>query len=870
MEVKNPEPGMPDFTGAGALSAAEPTKTAAVAEPELDLGTHAEAQTEPPSTQVAGASAANSESGRRGRPVRARTNDETLRDAAVHLIGRDGWDALTLSAVARHADLTLGAIYSRFENKSELGLDLWTTRVLPHFRQSLRQIELALAAPGDSSGFLSLVHKYLDGDVLHTGFTELVQAATFDTIMRDVIFDDIQEALTPWLRAEPATSARNAYLIGALIGMSLLRPVVTLDRHALDQTAPEIWRALQELSQPANLNSEQWLPLVMWTPSSDDPTREQIHTSFIATVAKSGYEHATISRVCRAAGISSGSLFSRFESKAEVFADAYQTLMLAAIGQDALAMEKVAAAEDSHLAYAEYVLARLRPEHRAINIVHLEFLRLAARDVVFRASWDDMQRLYDRYYDEHYEAKAGQESLAMEQKFLRASARWGLRFLSLACTDIWQLPMDVVNVSLSRLPDYFQPRRPESAAELSETEPRNQAIVHRRRSGRALQNDEKLRHSAIRTIAAIGWSDTSLTHVAKSAGLTLGAVYSRYEDKSDLGIDLWRSHGAAVLAEAADLAVRACAQPPDDQAWQRLLEPDELTGSARVVAMELAIESLFNPDLFAESRQQIAESIAGLLAAANGRTTYLYWFAAAMGLLQFKAIDSKLPGQVHSLDTLRTELWVEPSCPVNCDGGPKPELRVDIAADDPYEFALLEGAREVLSERGFDQSTIAAICRRAGISSGSLFGRYATKVDLITDCVRRTQLSRIEQQGLFQRQVLADAPPSLRANNYITGVLSPWNRQTRRCFLEFSRIARTHDDARLGWIAMMDELNETVTKHMPDMGAITKSGDGLIVSKAALWGLRLFTEFEPSLATMCYCPAVRSLDRAVAKSRKQG
>ena len=803
---------------------------------------------------------------RRGRPARAQANDELLRDAAAALISRSGWDHLTLSGVARHADLTLGAIYSRFENKSELGLDLWTLRVLPAFRDLLHRVDAAIASRS-ADEFSVLLRESIDIGPMNRCFNELLQAATFDPLMRDVIFDDLQEALTPRLAIDPAASARNAYVLGVLIGASLLQPVAPMTPDALNQTAPQVWAALMDLSAPAPMDSARWLELVNWAPTSGDATIELIHNAFITTLAKSGYEHATINRVCRTAGISSGSLFSRFESKADVFADAYRTLMLAAIGQDAEAMLQVASEDNPHVAYAEYVVARLRPEHRDINIIHLEFLRLATSDAAFKTHWDEMQQLYREHYDEHYETKVGQESLATEQKFMRASARWGLRLLALGYPDLWKLPMDVVNVSLSRLPDYFQPRRPASTRPTAGNAGPQGPIAPRRRSGRALQNDTRLRQAALATIVELGWSDAALTHVAKAAGLTLGAVYSRYEDKNDMAVDLWRQHGGPVLAEAVDLGIRAVAQERDDAAWQQLLEPDELTSRARIVAMELATESLFNPDLFDEVQPEITSAIKKLLNAGLGGGNVLFWFAAAMGLLHFKSIDPALPGQVHSLDALRQKLWEVTACPTGCPGAVRAELHIDMPGDDPYERSLLEGAREVLSQRGFDHSTIAAICRRAGISSGSLFGRYATKVELIAECVRRSQVTRIQKQGEFQREALTDAPAALRASTYVAGVLSPWNRHNRRCFVEFSRVARTHDDARKAWITMLDELNSAFVREMPSLESITASSDAMTVMKATMWSLRLFCEFDSQLTDVCYCPALTALGQAVTPDR---
>src|ERR1700690_102864 len=65
----------------------------------------------------------------RQRSASSRRNDEVILDAGSDEIVAVGVDRLTMSAVARRAGLTTGALYSRYENSGELAAAIWTARV---------------------------------------------------------------------------------------------------------------------------------------------------------------------------------------------------------------------------------------------------------------------------------------------------------------------------------------------------------------------------------------------------------------------------------------------------------------------------------------------------------------------------------------------------------------------------------------------------------------------------------------------------------------------------------------------------------------------------------------------------------------------
>ncbi|MFM8563641.1 MAG: TetR family transcriptional regulator [Acidimicrobiia bacterium] len=64
----------------------------------------------------------------------AARNDELLLDVGVDLLREKGPDRLGALELARSAELTTGAVYSRYENTEEILVGLWQHRLLGAMR----------------------------------------------------------------------------------------------------------------------------------------------------------------------------------------------------------------------------------------------------------------------------------------------------------------------------------------------------------------------------------------------------------------------------------------------------------------------------------------------------------------------------------------------------------------------------------------------------------------------------------------------------------------------------------------------------------------------------------------------------------------
>lgn len=253
-----------------------------------------------------------------------RHNDNAIREALAAEILSLGWDETTVAGVARHAGVTVGAIYARAESIVELANEVWSHTLSEVLAEPIGEIEEALRAI-DSAKLVSVSEWMIrnKGDI--SVALELVIAALFDDELEEVVgvgFGDILRSHTAVdANRSRVQAAATTLAIGFMLGQALAR------RHAEVQslTAREAellcsyWRAAE-----IEIDVKLQRPLVRTRDNRDDSGKRR---SIIDVLSKRGYRRATISRMARASGLTPGALFARFHSKAELIADAAEHLL---------------------------------------------------------------------------------------------------------------------------------------------------------------------------------------------------------------------------------------------------------------------------------------------------------------------------------------------------------------------------------------------------------------------------------------------------------------------------------------------------------------------------------------------------------------
>ena len=278
-------------------------------------------------------------------------------------------------------------------------------------------------------------------------------------------------------------------------------------------------------------------------------------------------------------------------------------------------------------------------------------------------------------------------------------------------------------------------------------------VPARRRSSRALELDGILQQVAIEQIATMGWDAVSARSITASAGVTIGAFYARFISKAELARQLWEQVLADHLLGALGRVIEA-AHDPDGLI--EAIAPFTAGSPELVAAFELVLASQWGEPL----RRGVGEPAAEVLAA---------WFdpeahgpvgaavrVAAVGLAIGLLIRSGRPW-TDAID-LGSELerhaavFADPGDPVDLDptideGSP---LRVrQFNGTDGSTARLLMAMVETVATMGYRRATLSHTCASIGVTTGFLFARYDTKLDLMVAAVEATwSQSTVQSQSL--------------------------------------------------------------------------------------------------------------------------
>ena len=315
---------------------------------------------------------------RRRRTDRAILNDEAIRSAAISVIVDSGWDAMTFSEVARRAKLTVGAVYGRAESKAELGADLWTSTLFPALSAGLNGLAEAIAS-GSVTDVAEVLRSWSEPSDELQAATSLAIAAIFDDDLHEVIGPDMTTLLEshcgpPAGRSGPA-SAASALSMGGVFGRVL--------SSQSDARLPVSGRASaqREINMSLARGRAQSLPRMpkitfQRTPATNDPHLDLLQMAALVVIGRVGYRRATVARICRLAQVSSGSMFARFESMAELVTSAAAAMFVSHAEQTRV-LKSVAMNTGMAVANAMILRAFLDPAVRGQRGMRLELARVA-------------------------------------------------------------------------------------------------------------------------------------------------------------------------------------------------------------------------------------------------------------------------------------------------------------------------------------------------------------------------------------------------------------------------------------------------------------------------------------------------------------
>jgi AcrR family transcriptional regulator len=238
-------------------------------------------------------------------------------------------------------------------------------------------------------------------------------------------------------------------------------------------------------------------------------------------------------------------------------------------------------------------------------------------------------------------------------------------------------------------------------------------------------------------IRAVGIDRTRVHATVARAGLTTGALYSRWQALEELMVGLWAERLAPRLKSLFEAALAATTDP--DGAEARRLEAS-LEAASRCIEDDVLADFLLASRRFQDLKRAMSVEISGWLdvprAGGFKRETMVAILGAVTGQLihggfsreksfAWARLFADLAAASHSPRKFRV-LKLRPA----------PLGTIERVSEDPARLRLITAAAAVIARSGMDGATVSRIGRLAGVDGTVLYRRYAGVEELLLDALR--------------------------------------------------------------------------------------------------------------------------------------
>jgi AcrR family transcriptional regulator len=283
---------------------------------------------------------------------------------------------------------------------------------------------------------------------------------------------------------------------------------------------------------------------------------------------------------------------------------------------------------------------------------------------------------------------------------------------------------------------------------------------------RVLRHDALLVDSAAAVLAEAGWGGLTFAKVAAVMGMSGQPVRSRVRNRAELATRVWQQRAAQPLIESlggclsgVQEALSSGRTDPVVQAWESF----GLRRTSLEAAAELLIVAHYDPAVAEAVLADLRELLCPWITPGEGvdeETAARTAFAICLGLgilLMSRHERAATPGIRKALQS-RAQALIAPSQP-----GQLPDVTAlhlidypELAPGDPALDLLLNATLELVGERGFDGVRVAEIARAAGFTEGLVYSRYASKLELFQDAVKRQNEAGFEVNRAFTERLRAE------------------------------------------------------------------------------------------------------------------
>lgn len=288
-------------------------------------------------------------------------------------------------------------------------------------------------------------------------------------------------------------------------------------------------------------------------------------------------------------------------------------------------------------------------------------------------------------------------------------------------------------------------------------------------------------------LRVVGQAAFTMDAVARRAFYSPGALYERWPDREDLITDVALHISADVNSQLASVD-----EPSAAIGWA-LHDGGEL--------LALASEVMIAGHASSRIREVALDTWTGLLQGLR-RTLPpgMAWYIGVVGLGEAMLSSIGLPGPERIPERVE---WLTDACAIEVEDRHVPRSGAQAGADvpavppparsDPTAQALIQAAQALLAERGAVGLSTRRVSAAAGVSTGAIYRRYASKASLLSD-VLLVELAPDRYEWTWELvQALASDDPYWAAADVMTDKLiaAASDQAEQRVLLQIGVAART-------------------------------------------------------------------------------
>ena len=325
-------------------------------------------------------------------------------------------------------------------------------------------------------------------------------------------------------------------------------------------------------------------------------------------------------------------------------------------------------------------------------------------------------------------------------------------------------------------------------------------IRSRARSVRSLQRDGDVLDAALAEVVNVGLDQLGMHSVARRVGITAGAVYSRHETPDELAVAVWMERcRPAMLQLLTDVVAVADGVRDGRDLVERVVGASD--------AVRAGVEFLAVARRRSELSEVIAPEIDVLFQwsrrSSPERARLAFLVGITWGIVLHDNVSdgdadvwrlamALIVRAMNATSELADEPWV-------------PELgeRISSTTGDLLRDALIDSAQLVIGQVGLQSTTASRIGRRAGLTAGAVYTRYASKDALLIDAIRVL----LDEAITDNRPVTDRTVNRVEMGKVAAHLLTRGGGEKRRPWLRFRLEAYIAASHRRDLAAVLDELH---------------------------------------------------------------